>query len=846
MDHWGYYNGKVNNSLLPNVKLGNVVIGNAADRNPDPQFTGAGSLEKVNYPTGGYTKLTFEQNTYKRQKSIQDLNMLNSTKTITANNTNLSISLDLNSFFDDLIQNNLIAPGKFTVKGLLEPHHHPDSGNYESDESGHVILKSGDYQICKFDLYRNPNGNGHNLFEEDSVYIDFNASNYTLEVFLNHSMTDTELKGTFEYSYYNQEELNEIIDDYGGGQRIKKIENYDPVEGKTNVRTFEYDGYLTSLTKPEYLNFSYTKSILDGNCQLSTTLAIMQSSAVSGLGSSANSIAYSKVSEIMGSSEINLGRTDTYYMEATDDHTGHGPPFFSRNSYQWKRLLPIVEVILGNTETENKDTLKITRYYYKALQDLSYKIRTFKASRKLSIMCPDQNEDDIRNEFYFDNYNYAIENLRLDSIVTIDFLYKENEKNKIIITQGFKYENPMSQKPTSTITFDSKGKQTVVEDFYPSFYTLDDCYEPCMNNYKQHLTQCEQNSNPMMAVLTECKDFFEDGYSLYLNCLLSNQGPIGFPHANIRNESECIAAFQDYLLNELGYIDCLEDNNLSDSQCFIDAITNYIDCQNSIRACILNKYETSTNDQEKAIYLLALLELKNKKIESKELYDNQLKEQNKWNYEIIINNDPLPMLRSNDWKTNQSEIVRKFEIMEYDTNMRILQLSYNNVLPYHSFIWGDIYSPPLASVVNAEHSEIYYEGFENHPDGIFVNLNGNSFSKTGKKALGSNNYQIPNDFQPPANAVLSYWYFSNNKWNYFEGSFSRNISTAGSHLDEIRVFPKDALFKTYAYNSFGNLISSTDENNFTTYYEYDGLGRLILIRDNDFNILKTFEYNYAH
>ncbi len=53
-----------------------------------------------------------------------------------------------------------------------------------------------------------------------------------------------------------------------------------------------------------------------------------------------------------------------------------------------------------------------------------------------------------------------------------------------------------------------------------------------------------------------------------------------------------------------------------------------------------------------------------------------------------------------------------------------------------------------------------------------------------------------------------------------------------------------ALVTTYTYIPLVGMTSTTDPNNFSTYYEYDNLNRLKIIKDSNKNIVKTFSYNY--
>lgn len=72
-DHWGYYNGKTNTSLVP----GNIVgydlentAYNGANREPDGSFAKIGLLTKITYPTKGYTTFDYESNDYYGDKIV--------------------------------------------------------------------------------------------------------------------------------------------------------------------------------------------------------------------------------------------------------------------------------------------------------------------------------------------------------------------------------------------------------------------------------------------------------------------------------------------------------------------------------------------------------------------------------------------------------------------------------------------------------------------------------------------------------------------------------------------------------------------------------------------------------
>ncbi|TCN60148.1 sugar-binding protein [Flavobacterium circumlabens] len=71
-DHWGYYNGKINNQLVPNktgLDLDNINY-DGADKEPNGDFAQTGLLSKIIYPTKGYTLFEYESNDYYGSKKI--------------------------------------------------------------------------------------------------------------------------------------------------------------------------------------------------------------------------------------------------------------------------------------------------------------------------------------------------------------------------------------------------------------------------------------------------------------------------------------------------------------------------------------------------------------------------------------------------------------------------------------------------------------------------------------------------------------------------------------------------------------------------------------------------------
>ncbi|GGB18305.1 RHS repeat domain-containing protein [Puia dinghuensis] len=82
--------------------------------------------------------------------------------------------------------------------------------------------------------------------------------------------------------------------------------------------------------------------------------------------------------------------------------------------------------------------------------------------------------------------------------------------------------------------------------------------------------------------------------------------------------------------------------------------------------------------------------------------------------------------------------------------------------------------------------------------------------------------------------------------NQLSGSAPGTDDQVRAALNQLRTDPrlKGALVTSYTYQPFIGMTSQTDPAGRTTYYEYDGLGRLKLVRDQNANIVKAYDYHY--
>ena len=267
-DYWGYYNGKENyvtklgrNSMLTTPKsfmsfsytekLDNTL--NGADRNSDGEFMQAAMLNKVVYPTGGYTTYEYEPNSFEVSDYRESLEY--------EEYLNRQCDIDIYKFFSytpdtpNPVNN---TPYNFTLEDDLPfTLYVRCSGDAIDVQSINIIISpiwngttpkvipvtyipSDDFQIVLQDTL--PAGNYQLLIGA----LASGQNNYSIGCILKGNYVSNSFSNLYPQSKFSRA---------AGGLRIKKINNYDNDGNIINYTTYDYDGGLL-LNKIETIDYA--------------------------------------------------------------------------------------------------------------------------------------------------------------------------------------------------------------------------------------------------------------------------------------------------------------------------------------------------------------------------------------------------------------------------------------------------------------------------------------------------------------------------------------------------------------------------------------------------------------
>jgi len=192
-----------------------------------------------------------------------------------------------------------------------------------------------------------------------------------------------------------------------------------------------------------------------------------------------------------------------------------------------------------------------------------------------------------------------------------------------------------------------------------------------------------------------------------------------------------------------------------------------------------------------------------------------------------------------------------------------------------SFIWGYDDRYMIAQVQNASAADVAYTGFESDEKGnwSYTSVPSVLSAYTGQRCynLSSSNPISKSGLSSDKTYMLSLvvkgttglslsggTVVSNTSMALGEGwtlhryiiknatAISLSSTTAsGTLIDDARLHPIGAQMSTYTYRPLIGVTSMTDARGITEFYEYDGQGRLSMVKDYQGNITKSYCYNYS-
>jgi len=134
----------------------------------------------------------------------------------------------------------------------------------------------------------------------------------------------------------------------------------------------------------------------------------------------------------------------------------------------------------------------------------------------------------------------------------------------------------------------------------------------------------------------------------------------------------------------------------------------------------------------------------------------------------------------------------------------------------------------------------FYEGFEEYALATI------GTAHTGNAYYSGVNtpYQVVFTLPDSRSYIIQWWSWAGGKWTMNQQAYTGPMSIPGI-IDDVRVFPSDAMLSTYTYSPYQGKTGETNAGGTTATYEYDDMSRQTITRDQNRNIVAKKCYTYA-
>jgi YD repeat-containing protein len=888
IDFWGYYNGAIGNQTR--VPYGTYSVnginaarqlGNA-DRQPNAIFMKAGILKKVTYPTGGWTEMEFEPHDYYHFGNgawritnfendnilVQPLGVLSSVGGTTADlvqSFSLSQSSQVNIVrtlgFYPAIQSSTpcCAPNPFSgIDGNGSPfnYHYSEFSPYieirrQSDNSLVQSFNLGEYQTflntC-VSACGNPANANHGAIMSSVGTMQLAGGNYLMII---KQYQDFKSTLSLDIRTIKPREIplvNGVYAKTAGGLRIKKLTDFDAVTNTINVKKFDYtliasdgskrsSGRLMMFPNNHVLEASVISTAGNQN-QCGATVVKLYGKSISNLplGNSASGgvVGYDKITVI----QDNNGREEHYYDNVEE--------YLLPNAEFIYGMPNVVRTSNGNllrTKVYNQSGVLVSETVKEYTQQLQKFIPAlaYRQTYSGAIFYIGGNVLNASCYFYQASQNFNVIADRHVPTREINYAYSLSGGQPLVTTSDFMYDVSSHLQLNSKEMTTSKGKV----DKLLFTYTSDAPWIPGevwdQNFLIQPVRQQKYLDNNPIADF-KLQYFVKGNGKAFLSKSESANGanPLEEESAYINyDEKNNLLEFRnrDGLSNsfEWGYNKTLP-------------IVKIVNAQNSRRvytqrnpAIGTGSFSWSAGSYGQKVQTLKQSRTGNFTI-NLDITGGSGPSGSKISLDYTLTG---PVVRSgvlcasaySSCAVGLISSVTLAGIPAGDYTLTVQPSSANSLSASVNYSF-QAYTEQL---VDDGEKEFFYQGFE-EIDGINIGF-GNAGAGI-KYWIGTSGFQV--DFvKPNSRKYFIQWLsFDHGKWILNQQVYASNSMVLSGKIDEVRIFPADAQMTTFTYLPLIGITSQMDPRGKITYYEYDEFNRLLIIRDQDRNVLKKYEYKY--
>ena len=781
-DHWGYYNGASNTTLLPVDDTKGFYFG--GNREPNPSFMQAGILNKITYPTGGYSKFTYEANEYMATEPVGTTKGYAVANGLGGALVNVPFTVVPNSTYFTVVYK--------TMEQSAEPANgvYPVGAEYDGNISSDVTITGpNNYYV---------NYRGHTL-STGILIADLPAGNYNIEIANSGTYADAYLR--LYWTHPLNTSTTATINKLAGGLRVKSITNFSgPGVADSTIKIFEYknknDNYSSGVPgfKPVYVYMNYQDK-KQGVKNLECYFNAQSISSLSPLGIiKGGNIAYTNVKVYTGN------KTTSGYTNNTFSHFGGisgatGYPFAPVIPSDWIDGLPIetIDYVYHPATSNYSPVKKVENEYmtsYGRTSVLGLPNEHLVKGLKIAIWIPGvptsfdpHLHPDARDAKFLYNEYYLYSSWSYPTKKTETVYDAIDTTKKVISIEQYFYDNPKHIELTREEISKSDGKNYVVQMRYPKDIDTGYLY----------------NSSPVV----EKRVIFKDGSS---EKLVSG--------------------------------------------------------------------EITTYKNQAGSFPLAYYSLKK---------------------QPGVLSAAIPLYNGSSM---DAAYEKRFDYT-YDSNNDLITTT-GDGMKHTAYVWGYRHKYPIAEINNSDRSEVYQQNFEEPELGLDFEANvvtdpakshtgkysGRLVNTSSSELVSHSSKGLTISLTAPKKFSYSGWIYSTgpsaqiflfmmksgetayfsyvdavetqviNKWVYIKGEFMvpadvvllklrlDNNSAGTVWFDDLRIRPSDAEMSTYTYEPLVGMTSAIDNKGQTIYYEYDPFQRLKYIRNQDWDIIKSYDYNY--